>query len=146
MIPDSNAIIREYLVPTVAPGAFSGDPRLALIALVGARIYCPRLPERHTLPAIGFFTRGGVSTPYIPELISPSFQFDCWANSLMGAREVYRDIYQALQGIQNIPVTAGGVTYYIKSAREEVQGQDLIDSEIQNYFRVLTFFEIIVST
>ena len=156
-LPDTNTIIYKYLVPTVTPGAFSGDPRLALIALVGARIYCPRLPENAVLPAIGFFTRGGVSTPYIPDMPSPSVQFDCWAKDVevggvittrgsIIARQVYRALYDALQGIQNVTVTIGAVTYKIKSAREEVQGQDLIDTEIQNYFRVLTFFEIIVST
>ena len=150
---DSNTILRAYLCPTVTPGAFSGDPRLALIGLVGARIYSPRLPENATLPAIGFFTRGGTSTPYIPDLPSPSVQFDCWAKTKevagveipgsIPARQVYRALYDALQGIENIKVTIGAIDYYILSAIEEVQGQDLQD-EIQGYYRVLTFFQIMV--
>lgn len=132
-IADTNKIIRDYLVTS----STAADP---LIALVVARIYCPRLPEDTTLPAIGFFTRGGTSTPYIPGIITPSVQFDCWANNPIDAREVYRALYDALQGIQNVTVGS----YQIMSAIEEVQGQDLVDVEIPNYFRVLTFFNIMI--
>jgi len=138
---DSNAIIRAYLAADAG-----------LIALVGARIYCPRLPENATLPAIGFFVRGGTSTPYIPGMPSPSVQFDCWALQYIGeptpasmrARELYRALYDALQGIQNTKVTIGTTDYYILSAIEEVQGQDLVDTDIPNYFRVLTFFSVML--
>lgn len=126
---NSNVVIRAYL-------AADTD----LTALVGARIYCPRLPENATLPAVSFFTRGGVSNPYVPDRLVTSVQFDCWDDNPIGAREVYRALYDALQGIQNVAVGAN----YIISAIEEVQGQDLVDNEIQKYFRVLTFFEIIV--
>ncbi len=134
---DTNQVIRAYL----ASGA---GLTAALVALVGTRIYCPRLPENATLPAVGFFTRGGSSTPYIPDLPSPSVQFDCWASSPIVARQVYRALYDALQGIQNQSVTIGAATYYILSAREEVQGQDLQDIDIPDRFRVLTFFEIML--
>lgn len=127
---DTNAIIRAYLA--VNPG---------LIGLVGAKIYCPRLPEGCVLPALSFFTRGGSSTPYIPDIPSPSIQFDCWGGSPIVARQVYRALYDALQGIENVIVTIGAATYRILSAREEVQGQDLMD-EVPNYFRVLTFFGV----
>ena len=132
-IADTNAIIRSYLT-TASPAV---NP---LIALVGGRIYCPRLPENATLPAIDFFTRGGESTPYIPGIPEPSIQFDCWAANSIDAREVYRALYDALQGIQDVTVGS----YKILSAIEEVQGQDLVDVEIPNYFRVLTFFKIMV--
>ncbi len=147
------------------------------------------------LPAIGFFTRAGRASPYVPGHVYPSVQFDCWAGSPIGARSVYRALYSALQGIQDVnvgpvvvvgsngldyrcilahtstaadkPITgvnwatywvatgssglgsiwASGtlypITYKILSAEEEVQGQDLVDTEmIPNYFRVLTFFAI----
>ncbi len=132
-IGDVNAIIRSYLTTS----STLVDP---LIALVAARIYCPRLPENATLPAVSFFTRGGTSTPYIPGIPEPSVQFDCWAENPIDAREVYRALYDALQGIQNVTVGA----YQIMSAIEEVQGQDLVDVEIPNYFRVLTFFSIMI--
>lgn len=134
-LPDTNAIIRAYL---------SADAGLS--ALVGANIYCPRLPENTDLPAMSFFTRGGTSTPYIPDMPAPSVQFDCWDDSPIGAREVYRALYNALQGIQNVKVTIGSANYWIKSAIEEVQGQDLVDVDIPGYFRTLTFFAIMVST
>ena len=126
---DTNAIIKSYLATDAA-----------LTALVSTRIYCPRLPENATLPAIGFFTRGGTSTPYIPGMPAPSVQFDCWASSPIVARQVYRALYDALQGIQNVKVGSS----YILSAREEVQGQDLQDQDIPNYYRVLTFFEVMI--
>lgn len=145
-IADTNSIIYTYL--TTASAAV--DP---LIALVGERIYCPRLPQRVKLtdgPAISYFTRGGTSTPYIPGIPAPSIQFDCWATDtevagvvtrgFITARHVYRVLYDALQGIQNVTVGA----YKILSAIEEVQGQDLVDVEIPNYFRVLTFFSVMI--
>jgi len=128
-LPDTNSIIRAYLAADTA-----------LAALVGTRIYCPRLPENATLPAIGFITRGGSANPYIPDMPNPSVQFDCWAGNPIDAREVYRALYDALQGIQNIAVGSN----YILSAIEEGQGQDLVDVEIPNYFRVLTFFSIVM--
>jgi len=129
-IADTNAIIKTYL-----------DTCTTLTALVSTRIYCPRLPENAVLPAVSFFTRGGTSTPYIPGIISPSVQFDCWADNPITARQVYRALYDNLQGKQNI---ATGSTQGIISAIEEVQGQDLVDNEIPNYFKVLTFFNIMI--
>ena len=132
-LADTNAIIISYLTTS----STKVDP---LIALVGERIYCPRLPEKATLPAVSLFTRGGLSTPYIPGIPEPSVQFDCWADNSIDARNVYRKLYDALQGIQNITVGS----YQIMSAIEEVQGQDLVDVEIPEYFRVLTFFSMMI--
>jgi len=128
-IADTNKIVRDYLIT-----------QALLVASVGTRIYCPRLPENAVLPAIGYFTRGGTSTPYIPGWLTPSVQFDCWADNPIEAREVYRLLYDALQGIQYTTVGS----YKIMGAIEEVQGQDLVDVEIDNYFRVLTFFSITI--
>jgi len=133
MNADSNAIIRAYLVG-----------QTALTDIVGTRIYHPRLPEGTTLPALGFFTRGGASTPYIPAIITPSIQFDCWDDDPIGAREVYRALYDVLQGIQNVTVIIDGTNYQIMSAIEEVQGQDLQDRDIPNYYRVVTFFSMMI--
>ena len=133
-IPDTNQIIRQHLV----------IPATSLYTLVNTRIYNPRLPENATLPAISFLTRGGISTPYIPDYLSPSVQFDCWADNPITARQVYRALYDLLQGLEHTAVVIGANTYYIKSAIEEVQGQDLVDLDIQNYFRVLCFFSIVI--
>ena len=137
-IADTNSIVRAYLVTC---GTLT-----ALIGGVTPRIYCPRLPENATLPAISFFTRGGTSTPYIPRIPEPSVQFDCWATDAppvsgsIIARQVYRALYDALQGIQNVTVGANKIL----SAIEEVQGQDLVDELVPNYFRTLCFFSIVV--
>jgi len=130
-LPDTNSIIRAYLT---TPSVLTNP----LLALVGNNIFCPRAPEGASIPNITFFTRGGTSTPYIPDKPLPSVQFDCWAINPIDARNVYRKLYDALQGIQNVEVG----TNVILSAREEVQGQDLIDTDIPGRFRVLTFFQI----
>jgi len=135
MIEDTNRIIRDYLITC---GTLTG-----LLATVDS-IYCPRLPEKATLPAVSFFTRGGTSTPYIPGMPEPSVQFDCWANNPIDAREIYRALYDNLQGIQGKVVTVGPPTEIIWSAIEEVQGQDLVDVEVPNYFRTLTFFRFMI--
>ena len=126
---DTNSVLRTYL---------AADTGIA--ALVSTRIYCPRAPENASLPNITFFTRGGRSTPYIPDLPSPSVQIDCWADDPIEAREIYRALYDALQGIQNVDVG----TNVILSAIEEVQGQDLVDTDIPGRFRVLSFWEIMI--
>lgn len=135
MNEDTNSIIRAYLV---------AQATLTAVLSSAAAIYCPRLPENAVLPAVGFFTRGGSSTPYIPGILNPSVQFDCWAASPILARGVYRALYDVLQGIQDQTVSVGGVDYKILSAIEEVQGQDLVDTEIPNIFRVLTFFSMMI--
>lgn len=149
-IPDVNAVVRKYLAEHADVIAFFA-PDLP-------RVFCPRLPENTKIPAIGLFVRGGVSTPYIPPIVSPSLQIDCWAKDELQldgtikhgsiiARELYLVVYSVLQGIQNISVevpAGSGIYYKILSAREEVQGQDLVDIDVQGYFRVLTFFEIMV--
>lgn len=132
MNEDTNSIIRAFLVDQ--------DP---LTSIVGTKIYCPRLPENTELPALGFFTRGGSSTPYIPGIVTPSVQFDCWGESPLAARQIYRALYDVLQGVQNQSVEVDGSIYKILSAREEVQGQDLQD-EVPGYFRVLTSFSIMI--
>ena len=138
---DINILIRNYLLTSSA----TNDPLIALIGGTGhERMYCPRLPENATLPAIGFFVRGGGSSVQIPDGIWPSLQFDCWAESQQGAREVYRALYDALNGLGNAPVVVDGSTYYIIQAREEVHGQDLVDVDIPGYFRVITFFQVTV--
>jgi len=136
MIVDTNSLIRNYLIT-----------QATLTNLIGGanpRIYCPRLPENAVLPAISFFTRGGLTNPHIEKIVSPSVQFKCWADNAIDAREVYRALFSALQGIQMTNVIVGGTTYSILSAREEVQGQDLQDIDIPTYFNVLTFFEVMI--
>ena len=134
---DTNTLIRNYLLTS----SILTDP---LIALLGSRLYCPRLPEKATLPAISYFTRGGVADAEVPSIFSPSVQFDCWASNSIDAREVYRALYDALAGLDSEAITIAGTLYYIMKAREEVQGQDLVDTEIPNYFRVLTFYSITI--
>lgn len=132
-LPDTNTIIRTYLTTA----STLADP---FIELIGERIYCPRAPENADLPNVTFFTRGGRSTPYIPDLPSPSVQFDCWADDPIEAREIYGFLYDALQGIQNVAVGSNTIL----SAIEEVQGQDLVDTDIPGRFRVLSFWEIMI--
>jgi hypothetical protein len=133
MSRDVNSIMRAYLAA-----------QAGLTAVVSTRIYCPRLPEKASLPALAFFVRGGSSTAYIPPIVDPSFQFDCWGNSPIEARSVYTALYDVLQGIENQSVAVGGDTYRILSAVEEVQGQDIQDVENPGYHRVMTFFKVVI--
>jgi len=133
-LPDTNTIIRTYLLTQ------------PVAAFVTNRIYCPRAPENAVLPNITFLTRGGTSLPIVDGIVSPSVQFDCWDDDPIDARTIYRSLFDCLQGIGGYydaytPVVVGANTYYILSAREEVQGQDYQD-EIPNYFSIRTFFEI----
>lgn len=135
MSGDVNTIMRAYLV---------NQP--SLIALVGSRIYCPRVPEGVSLPSLGFFVKGGVTGRFIRTHKVASFQFDCWGSTPLIARSVYITLYDILQGIggyynAQIPVVIGPNTYYILSAEEETSGQDLQDS-ISGYFRVLASFRV----
>jgi len=107
MTADVNAIVRAYLLT-----------QSDVTALVGGRIYCPRLPENAIMPAIGYRVRGGNSHAYIPPLVTPSIQFDCWAESPIEAREVYRALYYALQGLQNTPM--GSISLVTDVATEEL--------------------------
>lgn len=131
-LPDTNTVLRTYLLTQ------------SVAVLVTNRIYCPRAPENAVVPNITFFTRGGTSTPYIPDLPSPSVQIDCWADDSVEARQIYRTLYDNLQGIQNVAVVIGATTYHIASAIEEVHGQDLVDTDIPGRFRVLSFWTIMV--
>lgn len=140
-IVDTNRLIRTYLTTA----SILADPLITLLGGAGfERLYCPRLPENATLPAISYFSRGGSASAELPHIFSPSVQFDCWADSPIEAREVYRLLYDVLQGLDSEPVTIDLILYYIMKAREEVHGQDLVDVEIPNYFRVLTFYSITI--
>lgn len=137
---DTNVLLRTYLLTSSS----LTDPLIALIGGASPRLYCPRLPENAVLPAIGFFTRGGSASPEVPGIFSPSVQFDCWADDPISARQLYRALYDALQGLGNAAVTVDGDTYHVIKAVEEVQGQDLQDVDIPGYYRVVTFYSVTI--
>ncbi len=134
---DTNRLIRQYLTTAAA----LTNP---LIALVAERVYIPRLPENATLPAVSLFTRGGSADPNYPKYASPSIQIDCWAANSIDAREVYRALYDAMQGLVSVSIVIGGTTYFIMKISEEVHGQDRVDNEIQNYFKVMSFYSVTI--
>jgi len=124
-VQDTNAIIHSFLI-TQSP----------LKELVSDRIYCPKLPQNCVLPALSYNTRGGKSDPYIPTIVTPSVQFSCWGNTPIIARQVYGALYDALQGLEDWGSIA--------SAIEEVQGQDMEDPDVPNFYKVITFFSIMI--
>lgn len=134
---DTDAIIRAYL---------AADPGVA--GVVGVRVYCPRLPEDCTLPALSFFTRGGAPLPSYTRVVTPSIQIDCWATTLAVARQLYGEVYEALHAHWGYPVVIGGTTYAIMSAQEEVHGQDMMDVDgagsFIGYWRVLSFYSVAI--
>lgn len=130
---DTNKVIKKYLDDGIGG--------------VIPRIYCPRLPEKAVLPAITFFTRGGSALPIQDGIVSPSIQFDCWADDPIEARLIYGVLFDYLQGTGGdyatfVAVTLGANTYYILEANEESQGMDIRDLEMPNYCLVRTFFTI----
>lgn len=131
---DTNIVIREYLIS-----------KASLTDLVEERIYAANpLPENATLPAIAFFTRGGTSLSAVPTVVSPSVQFTCWADDALEARKIYRALYDVLNGLGNAEITLEGINYYITAALEEVQGQDIQDADVKNYWRVVSFYSITI--
>ena len=131
---DTNVVIREYLIAMPA-----------IAALVGERVYAANpLPEDATLPCISFFTRGGTTIPSVPTILIPSIQFSCWADDPIEARSIYRALYDELNGLYDANVTIGGTVYWIMRAIEETQGQDLQDTDIPEYWRVLAFYAITI--
>ena len=132
---DTNAIVLTYLRTS------------GLEAAVGGRIFCPRLPEGTSLPAISFFTRGGSALPIKGADVSPSIQFDCWADNPIEARDLYGVLFEFLQGTggyytASIAVTVGADTAHILEAHEEVHGQDIRDIDLPKLFSVRAFFTI----
>ena len=131
---DTNVLLHDYLVAMPA-----------LTALVGTKIYAANpLPENVTPPCISFFTRGGTSIPAVPTIVVPSVQFSCWADDPIEARKIYRALYDELNGLYDANVTIDGTVYWIMRAIEEVQGQDIQDTDIPGYWKVLTFFSITI--
>ncbi len=132
---DTNMVILNYLRTS------------GLEAAVGGRIYCPRLPEKATLPAISFFTRGGSALPIKGVDVSPSIQFDCWADNPIEARDLYGILFEFLQGTggyytASIAVTVGADTAYIREIHEESHGQDIRDIDLPNLYSVRAFFSM----
>jgi len=117
----------------------------ALLTDADEGIYIPRLPEGADLPAISMFSQGGAAQPYIPDFVMPDIQFLCWASDLIVARQVYRKLYDVLHAIANVTVTYDGKNFKIHSAIEEVQGQDLQDVTVTDYFSVMTSYRFTIS-
>ena len=131
---DTNIVILTYLLS-----------KTDITDLVSTRVYAANpLPENAMLPAINFLTRGGTSIPKVPVVVSPSVQFNCWAETPGGAREVYRALYDVLNGLNNAEITIDGTNYYITYAREEVQGQDIQDIAIQGFWNTMAFYSITI--
>jgi len=131
---NSNIVIRDWLIA-----------QTGITDLVSNRVYAANpLPENVTLPAISFFTRGGSSIAEVPTIIMPSVQFNCWASSNTGAREIYRALYDELNGLNNAQITIDGTDYFILYSREEVQGQDISDESIPGFWNTMSFYTITI--
>lgn len=122
------------------------DPNLAilawlkssaeLVALVGANIYSPVLPEgfsamdasapNSATRAVVVRKRGGTSQPEIPAVIDPSFAIECWALEAPDATQIYGVIRDLMHGANSIDLGDAG---FVILAQEEVAGQDFADPE-----------------
>jgi len=120
----------------------------ALTDIVGTlpiRIYGGAVPEGAGYPSISYSSRGGPPpNPYITGIQKISYQFDCWAETALGASALQIALFNALQGVQNEEVVVDGTTYKILGARAETPPQELMTEDIPTIYRVLTFFEIML--
>lgn len=129
---NENSIIITYLL---------GEANIT--GLVGTQIFCPRIPEGESLPAISFFCRGGPSgSKYVSPDTDGSFQFDCWADDPLEARNIYIQLRESLHGVENQTVTISGHDYKLLGAELEVPGIDEVDIDIPEYFKTRAFFKI----
>jgi len=139
VLVNTNTILREWLVTAGTE----------LFTLVGERVIVAAAMETaegegydgSTTKFLELFTRGGKSEIRKP-LPQPSVQIKCFGGSYKphDAREVYRALYDRLQG-QHGQETASG---RILSAYEEGYGADIIDPDT-NWFYVLSFWRVMCS-
>ncbi len=126
---DTNTAVRFILIADAA-----------LIATVPiAQIQAGPLRGGTALPAVTLETVGGGTDENLP-LISPMVQVRCWSEgNPEEARLVYRLVHDALYDKRGVDLGANG---FLLSAREAVQGQDLIDPETR-WPNVLSVFQFI---
>jgi len=129
---NENTVIRSFLLTEAN-----------ITALVGNNIFSPRIPEGKGLPAISFFSRGGPGgNPNIKPDTDNSYQFECWADDSKEARDIYIELRDSLQGIENEIVTISGHNYRLIGAQLEVPGIDEVDIDIPEYFKTRAYFKI----
>lgn len=111
-------------------------------AEVSSRVYGVTVPENFepgnlpaALPKFVLLTAVGGHADLNLPFVEPTYQIKCFGPSPPEARGVYRAVFDALHAIDNVYFPS----WLIVWAREEVQGQDLIDPET-GWFFVLSFF------
>ena len=122
MVIDATAALSAYLLAD-AP----------LKALVGTRIYTPRLPKNYTAAtaAISFRANGAMDPDrlFAPGAgagkIAQGFAFRCVSTTFLSAHAIYRALYDAMMAIDN--TLAAGVLIY--TADEETGAQDIVDAD-----------------
>lgn len=98
-----------------------------LNALVSTRIYPREMPQSPTLPAV---VHQDVSTEEVhamgtdPGILSPTYQFACWAATAAGAKAVARQIRLAFRNYSGIMGGAGGVTVHHAEPGNEFSDRD----------------------
>lgn len=106
-------------------------------APAGGRIYPLLLPEKSpTLPAITFqriFTERGRTLAGPDGHVRPLVQYDCWATTLKGARDVATALRAALDGYT-------GLAGSIKLRDSKLENQQDFNEDGARYRRVLMEF------
>ena len=112
-----------------------------LSALIGTRLYPLRLPEN---PTYGAVTYHRISGPRVQShsgpsgLAYPRFQFDCYATSYLGAKNVATQVRIALDGFKG---TMGGTSGVAVSSALSQNDRDFYDPATRTW-RVSTDFII----
>jgi hypothetical protein len=121
----------------------------AVTALVGSRIYSPRLPNaKEYRPdevdgghgAISLYVRGGTNGTEDP-LVTPSFQVTTWHVSSKKARAVMSAVTNVLHclDVQNVTTVDGVARVF--TGIQQVYPQDVIDSDT-GWDTVVSFFSL----
>lgn len=116
----------------------------AVTDIAGSRIYGGLLPQDVNVDedgsALTVTVRGGESDSETP-LIHPSIQIETWAGpyKFQQAGELYRAVYDVMQGQNMIPLTNG----FILSSVNEVLGQPMVDPDT-NRATVVSFWKLMM--
>lgn len=112
------------------------EGRPAVSAIVGARIYFVRLPDKATLPAITIQRVSGARlTAHSGRTkhASPIFQVNCWGKTYKAAKELAKVLQQELEGFKG---TMGSTDV---QATMLIGDRDDFHPEVDDYRAILEF-------
>lgn len=111
-----------------------------LAALVGSRIYPVRLPLRPDYPAVSYFRVSRSMRRAFGGTVSGQetrFQFDCWAKTYAGGKDVADQVIAALDGFSGTMGGSGGVE--VQAVYLENEQDDDFEDSADLYHTIVEF-------